>query len=85
MKNKNAFRQTASKIIFIFVTLFFFSAFIRHHERKFISPEIFLGGESSIGDEENPYARYEWERMMLMDPATGEIPKGIREHELTFA
>lgn len=34
---------------------------------------------------ENSTARKEWERKRLADPATGEIPSGIRAKELAFA
>src|SRR5258708_33311324 len=47
--------------------------------------EIILGDRYAAGNDDTPYARYEYERMMLMDPATGEIPAGIRERELEFA
>ncbi|MGZ5282767.1 MAG: T9SS type A sorting domain-containing protein [Bacteroidia bacterium] len=42
---------------------------------------------SSAGEamEENPSARRKWERQMLADPATGEIPENIRARELAFS
>src|ERR1041385_1958536 len=61
------------------------SAYLRvtDHEKK-STREIILGDGYAVGDNDNPNARYEYEREMLMDPATGEIPEGIRERELTF-
>lgn len=34
--------------------------------------------------EENPEQRFEWERQLLSDPVTGNIPVGIRARELAF-
>lgn len=39
----------------------------------------------SIGDEDNPQARLEWEFKKLRDPKTNKIPDNIREKELQFA
>lgn len=39
----------------------------------------------AIGDGDNPFARIEYERQMLADPATGKIPADIRRKELQFA
>src|SRR5436853_6342811 len=47
--------------------------------------EIILGDSYNEGDNDNPYDRFEYEHMMLADPATGKIPEGIRERELAFA
>src|SRR5258706_592019 len=66
-------------LTFVFTYLHF-----RSSEKK-SEPEIILGDGYAAGDNDKPYARYEYERMMLMDPATGEIPAGIRERELEFA
>ncbi len=44
-----------------------------------------MADKSSFGDTEDPQARLRYEWMMLRDPATGEIPTGIRERELEFA
>jgi hypothetical protein len=41
--------------------------------------------KSSIGSKEDPQARQRWEWLMLRDPATQEIPAGMREKELRFA
>ncbi|HKI77421.1 MAG TPA: T9SS type A sorting domain-containing protein [Ignavibacteriaceae bacterium] len=41
--------------------------------------------EESIGKADDPYARMEFERKMLADPATGMIPANIREKELAFS
>jgi photosystem II stability/assembly factor-like uncharacterized protein len=48
--------------------------------RKFIAPR-----PSEIGSGEDHDSRERWERMMLQDPATGRVPDGIRERELSFA
>ena len=42
-------------------------------------------GGMSDGNEPSWTSRHGWEQMRLMDPATGEIPAGIREKELLFA
>ena len=34
---------------------------------------------------DNPAERVAWERMRLVDPATGEVPKNIRQKEMIFA
>lgn len=39
----------------------------------------------SLGNPEDPSSYLEWNRSRLADPATGEIPKGIRQAELAFA
>ena len=39
----------------------------------------------SIGDEDNPEARAEWEFKKLRDPVTNKIPENIRQKELEFA
>ncbi len=41
--------------------------------------------ESSMGTKEDPEARLRYEWTMLLDPATGQIPKEIRKKELEFA
>lgn len=46
---------------------------------------IFYGMPSSSGDGENPHARKEFETRKLIDPATGEVPVGIRAKEIAFA
>lgn len=43
------------------------------------------GLPESIGTPEDRYARFTWERMRLVNPATGEIPANIRQKELAFA
>lgn len=48
------------------------------YERKHESPY-------SIGDEDDPEARLNWEFKMLRDPKTNKIPENIRERELLFA
>jgi hypothetical protein len=42
-------------------------------------------GGMSNGDDSSLTSRAVWEQMRLMDPATGEIPPGIRERELLYA
>ena len=42
-------------------------------------------GSMSYGDDHSLSSRSTWELMRLMDPATGEIPAGIRQRELAFA
>ncbi len=44
-------------------------------------------GETSEGEPEmeNPAERLEWEMSLLLDPATGEYPAGIKQRELKFA
>ncbi len=44
-----------------------------------------LGGADAIGSEEDANARYNYEMMLLRDPATGRVPDHIREKELAFA
>lgn len=39
----------------------------------------------SIGDEDNPQERLEWEFKKLRDPVTNKIPDNIRQKELQFA
>ena len=65
--------------------LLFVFALIQHEKINPVTKKYFLGGEYSVGTDDNPNARIEFERMMLMDPATGEIPKDIRGRELEFA
>ncbi|HAI77090.1 MAG TPA: hypothetical protein DCM08_12670 [Microscillaceae bacterium] len=36
----------------------------------------------NLQEHDNPIERMEFEKMMLIDPATGEIPDNIREKEL---
>lgn len=74
------------KVLALAAVLFLVSTYTRFtsHEKK-SDREIILGDGYSAGDADNPFARYEYERMMLMDPATGKIPDGIRERELAFA
>ncbi|MBX2992955.1 MAG: flagellar basal body rod modification protein, partial [Bacteroidetes bacterium] len=40
---------------------------------------------SSAGSNDDPYGRARHEWLRLHDPATGEIPAGIRDRELAFA
>ena len=41
--------------------------------------------KASIGIADDPYGRIEFERQMLVDPATGKIPENIRAKELEFS
>jgi len=41
--------------------------------------------KTEMGPKDDPFARFEFERRMLVDPATGEIPESIRMKELEFA
>lgn len=43
------------------------------------------GMPEGIGTPEDRLARFNYERMRLVNPATGEIPKNIRQKELAFA
>lgn len=40
--------------------------------------------KAAIGTKEDPLARQNYERMLLADPSTGEIPNQIRSRELAF-
>ncbi len=42
-------------------------------------------GHDADGESEDLYARAEWDRIRLCDPATGRIPNNIRDKELEFA
>ena len=70
-------------LVIVLAIVFCYPRFRGYEKKNY--PEIILGDAYSVGDADNPYARYEYEREMLMDPATGEIPAGIRERELAFA
>lgn len=51
-------------------------------------PDYFIAFDpepSSIGTNENPSARSDYENQLLADPKTGLIPENIREKELAFA
>ena len=41
--------------------------------------------KAEVGTKDNPFARIEYERQMLANPVTGEIPDNIRMKELEFA
>ncbi len=41
--------------------------------------------KSEVGTKEDPFARIEYERRMLINPTTGQIPDNIRAKELKFA
>src|SRR5688572_2730462 len=70
-------------LAFVLVLVSSYVRFISHEKKS--EREIILGDGSAQGDADNPWERYDYERMMLMDPATGEIPEGMRGRELAFA
>src|SRR5438128_688869 len=41
--------------------------------------------ETTAGDGDDPQARDHWEWMRLHDPATGQVPPGMRQKELSFS
>src|SRR5258708_2987213 len=41
--------------------------------------------ETTAGDGDDPQARDHWEWLRLHDPATGQVPPGMRQKELSFA
>ncbi len=45
----------------------------------------YLGDADALGSDDDANARYNYELMLLRDPATGKIPAHIRERELAFA
>jgi hypothetical protein len=85
MDRPKSIRVFFSQLIFAALSFAFLIAFIHYHKNTSVPEKYFLGGEYSVGDEDNPNARFEYERMMLADPATGEIPPGIHKRELEFA
>lgn len=54
----------------------------QHEETKL---EDFIQAQSAIGTEEDPRARLNYELNMLVDPATGKLPKNIRKNEIKFS
>ena len=58
----------------LYIILIFFSACSNNKSQKNIAYTL-----------DNPLERVVWERLKLMDPTTGEIPKDIRKKELIFS
>src|SRR6185295_7097099 len=85
MKKQINTKKIFAQIIFASLSSFFLLAFVHHRKAEKTITKYFLGGEYSVGDVDDPNARIEFEKAMLADPATGEIPKGIRQRELEFA
>jgi len=55
-------------------------------DKSIIVPEEYreLGGKSSIGTEDDPIARFNYEIQLQADLITGEIPVGIYQREINF-
>jgi hypothetical protein len=76
---------------FTFVTIFVVQPASLHHDstasvaESFVSIPAIEPQESAIGSKEDPTARLDYERTMVVDPATGEIPTDIRRKEYRFA
>ena len=68
--------------VFSAVCVFLFVCYM-HIQRE--EPKLNISAKASAGDEDDPEARLRHEWMMLHDPATGQIPKDMREKELAFA
>jgi hypothetical protein len=60
---------------------YFFSATTSYDRARWNLKQV----KKSFRSADNPHGRWEYERMMLVDPATGEIPANIRQRELEFA
>ncbi len=54
------------------------------HPTKVLGP-LFPGEEESAGGPEDPAARFHAEERKLIDPATGQVPMGVRMQELDYA
>lgn len=77
MKNKFSFLAAlGGAAMFLLVCLW--------HVRD-AQPTLASAEKTSFGSREDPHARLRYEWMMLRDPATNEIPRGIRQRELEFA
>jgi photosystem II stability/assembly factor-like uncharacterized protein len=76
-------------VLFIFFLIVFFVYFF-YDDTKNLSTYPTLSHTDaetilmSEGEEDNPSARLEYEIACLADPATGKIPRGIRQAELDF-
>ncbi len=68
-------------ILFFIVTI----SFLVSNKNIFKSDDEESGKPFSIGDEDNPEGRADWEFKMLRDPVTNKIPDNIRQRELEFA
>ena len=75
-----------NKFFGLLLLIFVASVFYYTETKKNITPVISLPqAKTAIGTKENPYDRMDYERRMLVDPATGKIPENIRSRELRFA
>ena len=71
-------------VLFLFLVSGITIIIIKPQKQKALPP-LFSDSPSSIGSEEDPNARANYELMRLRDPATGRIPENIRAKELAFA
>jgi len=78
MKKKNM-------TILVMVTLIVIVAIGLLYTRNPFTTEESLYVRAEISTKDDPFARLEYERRMLIDPATGKIPDNIRSKELQFA
>jgi hypothetical protein len=76
-----------SSVLILIITGIFFLWSSGKKEEIIIPREYQLPVErkSLQGTPENPQARADYLNRMLIDPATGEIPKNIRSRELTYS
>ena len=79
MKN---FTVKALIILLIFTGFTFLNRF--HSSRNLRGP-LFPDAAESIGSEDDPQARMNWELRRLADPETGQLPPNYRIRELQFA
>ena len=79
MKNNIKSKVLAIVTFILIVFLFFGKKAMREPQN------LLIGTPPSIGTEEDPNARAEWEWMRLRDPSTGLVPNNIRARELAFA
>ncbi len=81
----NLKRQNYLLITVLFYVLFaIFWSFIPTHQEVAVAP-IIENEKSEIEGREDRQSRTEYERQLLADPKTGEIPVDIRSKELSFA
>ncbi len=76
-KTRNLLAALSASAVFLLITAFYVQS---RPMRMLIEHD-----ESSVGNKEDPDARLHYEWMLLHNPATGEIPKDIREREMAFA
>lgn len=74
----------ATLLVLSFIGLNVF-LYIHRHEAEGEYEKEGTGKTYSIGDDDDPQARLNWEFEMLRDPKTNKIPENIREKELLFA